>query len=268
MRTRTLLSAALVLLAARPATAQIITGRVLDDATGQPVRAAEVRLLDRAGAPRPPVISDSLGRFRITARPGEYHLRASSIGYAQTETREFTLKERTELQVELRLNVAAVPLVPLRVLSQRPYRPTKFDDFSRRAANVRQSGFGHIIGKEELQRTKPVNMGIVVRGLGVHGYMFGDKTVAPPDCPMMFFLDNVETSLDIINSSVDPDDVEGMEYYRLHSQLPQELLNRVECGAVLVWTNARASGGLSWKKIAVGAVLASLVLVVGLDSSK
>ena len=85
---------------------------------------------------------------------------------------------------------------------------------------------------------------------------------------MTFFLDDVETSLDIINSSVDPDDVEGVEYYRLHSQIPPELVNRVECGAVLVWTNARASGGLNWKKVAVGAVLASLVLVVGLDSSK
>ena len=49
---------------------------------------------------------------------------------------------------------------------------------------------------------------------------------------------------------------------------PPELVNRVECGAVLVWTNARASGRLSWKKVAVGAVLASLVLAVGLNSSK
>ena len=263
-----LLATTLLLTTALPATAQIITGRVIDDATGQPVRAAEVRLLDRVGSPRQPVISDSLGRFRITAAPGEYHLRANSLGYTQMETREFTLKERTELQLELRLNVAALPLVPVRVLGERPYRPSKFDEFNRRAAAVRTSGFGHILGREEIERTKPVNMGNLVRSLGISGYLFGDRTVSPADCPLMFFLDDVETSLDIINSSVDPDDVEGVEYYRLRTQVPPELINRVECGAVLVWTNPRASGSLSWKKIAVGAALASLVLVVGLNSSK
>jgi hypothetical protein len=265
---RLLIAAILLLLTALPLSGQIITGRVLDDATGQPVRSAEVRLLDRSNAPRPSVISDSLGRFRIAAPPGEYHLRASSLGYAQVETREFTLKERTELQVELRLNVSAVPIVPLRVLGQRAYRPSKLDEFNRRAAAVRQSGFGHILGREEIERTKPVSMGNVVRSLGISGYKWNDKTVVPADCPMTFFLDDVETTLDLINSSVDPDDVEGVEYYRLHSQVPPELVNRVQCGAVLVWTNARARGGLSWKKIAVGAAVAGTVLLVGLNSNK
>jgi hypothetical protein len=248
--------------------AQVITGRVLDASSNQPIPAAEIRLLDRAGAPREPLIADSAGRFGITPPPGIYRLRAVSLGYTQIESPEFNLKERTELQIELRLSVAAVPLEPFRVIAQRPYRPSRFDDFNRRAAAVQQSGFGHILDRDEIARTRPATVGNLVRGLGISGYMFGDRTVVPADCPVTFFLDDVETSLDIINSSVTPDDVEGVEYYRLHSQLPPELVNRVSCGAVLVWTNPQARGGFSWKKLGIGALAGAAVLLVGLNASK
>lgn len=65
------------------ATAQQVTGRLVDETTGEPLRAAFVVLLDSAGVERAGILTNPDGRYLLRApEPGRYTVRAELIGYA------------------------------------------------------------------------------------------------------------------------------------------------------------------------------------------
>jgi len=79
---------------AGPASAQTLTGRVLEEGRGTPVEGVAVSLLDRNGKHRAGTISDSLGHF--TLRPpgaGEYVIEGTRIGYEPTRSPLLALKD-------------------------------------------------------------------------------------------------------------------------------------------------------------------------------
>ena len=99
-----------LLLAAAPAAAQTLSGRVTDAASGAPVAGARLTLLDASGGTAATAQSAADGAFRLQARvPGGYRVSAQRLGYRATLTREVELAAGAAVEVELRM--AAAPLV-------------------------------------------------------------------------------------------------------------------------------------------------------------
>jgi hypothetical protein len=94
---------------AGPAAAQTLTGRVVARESGAPLRAALVVLLDSAGADRAAVLSDTLGRFWLSAPgPGAWSVRAEQIG-----RQDVTVPAPVERGVPPAALVLAAPISPL-----------------------------------------------------------------------------------------------------------------------------------------------------------
>ena len=71
-----------VLALARPATAQTIQGRVLDEEDDRPVSTTLVRLVDEEGVERALTAADAMGAYHLAApEPGIYRIEAERIGY-------------------------------------------------------------------------------------------------------------------------------------------------------------------------------------------
>lgn len=69
-------------LGAGPVTAQVVQGRVTDEAGAQPLLAAEVSLLDEEGRVAAMTLSDSTGWYRIgPPEPGSYAVQVDLLGY-------------------------------------------------------------------------------------------------------------------------------------------------------------------------------------------
>lgn len=103
-----------------PATAQTVVGQLLDDATGQPITAATVRLLDRYQAVVRTGVTGSHGEFQLGApRVGRYQVRAEALGYHSALFPPLDLLDDEAVEIELRLAVDAVPIEPLRVVGER-----------------------------------------------------------------------------------------------------------------------------------------------------
>lgn len=103
-------------LSARPAAAQTVLGRVLDEANGLPVAGAIVRLLDDNGQERAQAVADSAGSF-VMRRPatGEYALEATRIGYQPTRSPLLRFTGDTAVPLEILMSPAPVGLPGLEV---------------------------------------------------------------------------------------------------------------------------------------------------------
>lgn len=112
MRPLRLTFATLLLLAAgRPADAQTVTGQVVDEATGRPIPAAFVALVDSAGARAAGALSDARGSFRVVApSPGTYRLRTTVIGYRTAASPPFRLAGGESVHRRLALGLEAIAL--------------------------------------------------------------------------------------------------------------------------------------------------------------
>ena len=109
------------LLAAMPAAAQSVEGRVTETQTLQPVVGAQVSLLDEADEAVATAVTDAAGAFRLQApAAGEFRIRAERVGLRATLTRAVGLAPGEAVQVEVRMGPApvvldsAVALVPRR----------------------------------------------------------------------------------------------------------------------------------------------------------
>lgn len=111
----TLLAFAAVL-AAAPAAAQSVRGRVAETGTGQPVAGAVVMLLDEAGARVAATLTDADGTYALrAASPGTYALRAERVGYATATAPALTLSAGAEAEQALAMEPRGLVLEPLLV---------------------------------------------------------------------------------------------------------------------------------------------------------
>ncbi len=105
--------AVLLLVFAGPAAAQsTITGRVVDDATGQPINLAAVSAAGRA------VPTNQQGSFTLSVPPGRHTVTVSVIGY-QDGTAVVNVAPGASATVEIRLTQTALLLNPLTVTATR-----------------------------------------------------------------------------------------------------------------------------------------------------
>ena len=231
--------------------AQTVTGSVRDLGTGDPVFGAMVSLLGSDATAALSVQTDSLGSYRLSAATGTYRVRVSRIGYAPSESGEFSLTSDSVTNRDIFLKAVPAELASVDV-SAKPVvtatlaNPHKFDLFLER----RSRGFGFFLTHDEikaknihkLQQLLQSVPGIKVRqirstwvlqsqhcsGKSIPG-MGGDETIRP-----VVFVDGHFTKgqeqLDLIDAS----EVEGIEVYQGGGELPAEAIGQA-CFAVFIW---------------------------------
>jgi hypothetical protein len=244
-----------LLSAARPGVAQVIIGQVFDETSGTAVTAAEVILVDRLGVTHSRSVADSAGWFRLTAPlPGAYRVHANSLGYSALQTIELKLEKGIELHLELRLSSAAIPHEPLRIVARRNYRQGRLGEYYDRSEWTRKTGNGRVYTREDIERQRFFDLSSIVRTVPVR-----------PGCDMTYMLDGLPIELDLLDSMIRPEEVEGVEIYRGAHQVPTEYMGRVGCGLVLVWSRVDPPGmrPFTWKRLAVGLGIAGLLLSAG-----
>ncbi|UCG87447.1 MAG: carboxypeptidase regulatory-like domain-containing protein [Gemmatimonadota bacterium] len=179
--------------------AQVVRGRVLDDATGQPVAAVTIQLVagDEGDSTVATDVTDNQGRFELRAPGfGAYRLQTSRIGYQPVTTQLFVIvRERDPLEVEVRISPVAVPLAPLTIVSERADRGANLRletarYYDRKEIYGREGlGLGEFLGREELLRNNPLKVSDAlrtVRGVRVVGagappsnYLAGPRQLEP-----------------------------------------------------------------------------------------
>lgn len=109
--TRASLCVGALLLIAAPLPAQIVRGRIVDQATGGALPGAHVVLVDTAGREGASVLTTDDGRFAIRApQAGRYALRVQRIGYGSTRSDAFSLGPEETIEQQI-----AAPSVSVRL---------------------------------------------------------------------------------------------------------------------------------------------------------
>ena len=249
---RKILIALTVLFLPATLSAQRLVGRVIDGSTDKPVANVEIRLENDKG-PVGRVVTDSTGRFLLRiAAAGKYKLSTNHIGYAAING-EVELTSGDQLEVLLRLAVAATAIEPLEVVarSRAPDAYLERNGFYDRKA----AGFGVFRTREDIERRRPFTTsdlftqlsGVRVIYAGMQGKDIRMTRAEDPNCQPRIIVDRVivrrggrpaqgsEQVLDMLVTQ--PLDIQAIEIYRSPSETPQEYGgNEVTCGVVIIWT--------------------------------
>jgi hypothetical protein len=145
-------TAALLLFAASSAEAQLLHGRVLDRASGDPVASAAVLVVNPDESIRSGAITDRDGMFYLRTAPGTFLLRVQRVGYATTGSVPLELSRTDTLNFEVKLSVLAVSVDSLTVTGV-PGAPRDPSGFFKRQAEVG----GRFLGPYEVERRRPVS---------------------------------------------------------------------------------------------------------------
>ena len=241
---------------------QTVRGTVTERATGLPVRGAGIILRDSAARPRMAALSDSLGRYVMTApRSGRYVLSFTRAGLDPLEGIAVTLRQGSEEVIDASLvrgvtTLATVDVVGKGIVDRPPGNTHKYDEFLRRRA----LGLGTFLTREDIQARPRHQMqeffngipGIKVRhngtewklqsqrcsgrsipGLDVAALGGGSSGPDPKYNPMLFIDGTRVRDISAI-SELSPSQVEAIEVYQGAAQLPSEARGDA-CFAIFVW---------------------------------
>lgn len=239
------------LLAATPATAQIISGRLLDAVAGEPVTGADILLLSSDDRVVARSLTDDDGSFLLRApEPGWYQLRAASPGYGTTSP-PFELVASDSLEVEFRATAEPVLLAPLTVVARTRRVDEQDARLKRRGYYDRRTRYGkegigsaHFLEGDDLRPTA-LRVTDLLRDL--HGVYVssagGRRTVVTGrrGCPLAFYIDGTFAGY-VEDGSILPTAIRAMEVYPSGTILPAEFMGtslRRKCGAVAVWTGVQ-----------------------------
>lgn len=234
------------LLAAVPASAQRVDGRLIERSTARPVPEATVALLTPAGRIVANTRSDTAGAFTIAVpRAGAYHLRAQRLGFQTVTSGGFEVSPGEELQVDFTMSTGPVQLEPLTITS-RAEPP--------RVAHLETAGFysrerlspGTFLRRDAIRKGRNMSMSDVLSRLpgARRGTVRGRSVITigrsanGRACPPSVFIDGQPLMMtDFIDDLVHLESVEAVEVYRGPSETPARF-NSMErgCGVVVVWT--------------------------------
>jgi hypothetical protein len=245
---------------AAPLSAQVVRGKVLDAASGEPVPQAEVAAatLEGRGAGRARTAAD--GTFTLELRaPGTFRLRAERTGYRPSVSDSLSVDVRETLEVELRISATAVAIEPLRVTARvapprrRSLQISGFYDRER-------AGLGHFLRREDFERMSNMNLvqvidrmpGTFILGTGPRQIIVFERATTigtlsraqrgqrMEQCVPKLFLDGVQMSyVDGLNGVANPNQIEAVEIYRSAAELPPQYGGAdAACGVILLWTRS------------------------------
>jgi len=262
------LAAALLVGETARASAQVVSGRVIEAGSDRPIVAAAISVI-AGGQSVLSTQSDSTGFFRmLLPRPGSYNVRVERLGYAPAQSDTLAVGPGEILEIVIRLGVTAVPLPPLMVVERRSIGASP--EFYRRLEAGRRSGIGRFITREELDSTNALSLTSVLARVPQVGMVYDRRGKAQPvmlsqgGCRATLYLNGAPLNLaggESIDDLVDPAVLDGVEIYRNRTELPPEFAGPRECGAIVFWTRPGqpARGGL-WRFLAAVGVVVGLVV--------
>ncbi|HEU4642010.1 MAG TPA: carboxypeptidase regulatory-like domain-containing protein, partial [Gemmatimonadaceae bacterium] len=226
-----------------PLGSAVVTGTVTSNA-GKPLEGAQVMLLGTRLVTR----TDERGAFRLGGLPaGTQSIEIREIGYAP---RRFAvdLSPHRESRLAAVLDEKAALLSAIEVTAKKGSDIPGFDERKRR-------GLGTYLTREDIEKRGSIRMTDVLRGLpGVQVSWDGTEYVVQMaraaglgySCPVQYFIDGSPflASLDDIDQTIQPEDVDGIEVYKSASETPAEFQtggNGGACGTIVIWT--RRGGG-------------------------
>lgn len=256
MRRRAIVAAATLIACAAPAAAQLVSGTVLEEGTGQPVAGAVIEVFDTTGLQRASAVADTSGAFRILVpQPGVYRLRVSHIAYATAETEAIDVDLGTQVELELRMSPTAVALEPLRVVGRSAYNAGWLQEYYDRAVMTRKTGMGRVFFRDEVERENAP---------AVSNFLFYMQPRA--GCRPTLFVDGLEVlDRNHLDGMLQPHMLEGVELYNNQVFLPHRYANRGYCAIALFWTRRDLEGArpFTWRRLLVaGGILAGILLLL------
>jgi hypothetical protein len=241
----------------RPATTQMVLGRVVDITSGEALDAVELSLVDSIGRRQGPVLTDASGRFIVSLPAnGTYLLHASRLGYDSIAGAKVVVDSSEAVTVEVRMAVQPVELPPLVVVGRaKSLRQRDLHEYFDRIEPFRAAHIGRIYTRQDLEPMDLWSYGQFMRREAPHIATLGRE------CQPVVFWDG---------SRVEPEDllpisdIEGIEFYRGSGPAQLRFHNPDGCGVVLVWTRPAVALGRPFnnRRLAVALALAAVIVFI------
>lgn len=243
---------------AAPATGQVVTGRVIQAGTDNGLADVHVQLLFIDGRQAASAVTDTAGRFRIHApRIGAFTVTAERVGLTTVTTQELRLNVSESVDVTLRMDVTAVPLEPLTVMARDPLDLGLLAGYFERIERQQRLGFGHIITRDRIQERQALDVADLLREIPGVSVVQGPTRMPAilfrgpgGECIPMVYINGLlqnrgaaAGSMAVVDDTVRPHELEGVEVYRGVSEMPAEFYDDTRCGVILLWTRRDAEGG-------------------------
>lgn len=239
------------LIAAAPTAGQIaITGRVVEEGTGQPIGNVDLQLLDTAGQAVASAISSAEGTFRMEAPTAAiYSLAVRRIGYASVRADSLDISDDDGVELEVTLNPQAVAVDAVRVIVDR--EPYWYQEVRRRTEQNKRMGVGRVFLREDLDRMRPNSVAELLATVGWN-----------LRCTPTVLLDGMETEAQYIPHQADM--IEAVELYRGATQVPLQYSRYATCGVALVWTRLDPPNAkpFTWKRLAAAGILVGIAALL------
>lgn len=215
----------------------VISGRVVDQATGEPISTAEVGM----DGSEVRAVTDEDGAFLLEGVSGGTHvLRVRHLGYGE-RTDSVHMPPRALLEVTIALSAAPVELDALVVVVRSPV-------LSRNGFYARQEqGYGgHFLDRMQIEERNPTSVTDLFRDVPglrvVYGGIYGGRifinqraTFADdgrPGCEPGLWLDGIRSTMNSYDL-MRAEELEGIEVYAGGSA-PGKFIDI--CGTVVIWT--------------------------------
>lgn len=217
----------------------MLRGSILDDATGQPIANASVRIANTALT----AVSQPDGRFEFAQLPtGDYRVRIEHISYA-TSTHALPVRS-ADLDATIRMAPDAIPLAAIRVtaFSRRLERAGFYDRQKR--------GIGTFIGRRQIDEMNVQYASDLLRAVpgvrllsqSARRSAARNQTVGRGSCRYRFIIDGTRVLADYEMDNLDAHAIEGVEVYAGSAEVPAEFRPQMTadpaaatCGVIAVW---------------------------------
>lgn len=266
---RSVLPALAFVAMAGSAAAQTISGRVMDDVSGNPLESVHVVILDDEGHNFGETFSNEAGGFRLVLpRSGDWVIAADLIGYGSVQSEPMEIGPDERVTVEIRMAVEAIPMEPVVVTGRVAHMNSDIQAFYDRAERGRLSGLGRFVTREDIDRSAPLEPSDLLRTMpGIRvtrratAWGSGSSIQMSSGCVPAIFVDG--TQINRFRASDDLDDfvaaysIEGIEVYRGAGQQVGRFHDDRGCGLILVWTRRGTTDGspFTWTRFIIGASL-------------
>lgn len=219
---------------------QVISGRVLDDRSDDPVNGMSVVLRNVAAEPVDRTLTDEDGRFFfLVSDPGLYHLAAGGFGYDSTATAGVAVSPGQDLYLEVRVQPKAFGIDPIRVTAPRVLPFLEASGFYARM----KRGHGSFLGPRDIERFPaafPTQLLRRIPGVTVtpdgRVLMRGAASLSPGGCSPRLILDGLAIGGSEIDDILPLRFIDAIEVYEGASSVPARWRSHATCGVIAIWT--------------------------------
>jgi hypothetical protein len=222
-----------------------VSGRVTDQATGEPVEGVEVGIEGTEMA----LLTDGAGRFAFPEiDPGDYTLSFSMLGYA-TRREPVAVGRAQVLSLDVILGIEPVQLDPVSVTVERRNLSLDLAGFYAR----REVSAGIFLSRDQIEERRAIQTTDLFNGLpGVRVLGSGfersvvlrgglQMTLSQGICAPAVFLDGIlmegAAQAGGLDRIVQPSEIQGMEIYTGITRVPlQYSTPGSRCGVIVLWT--------------------------------